>query len=444
MKKYGLILLSVVLLLGLLSACGGNGNNNNGTAKTNKENANNTPSAEVAAESKDPIELEMSVWGSDAQVALYDELVEEYKKLHPNVTVKTSVIPWADYQQKLAIMAATKTSPDIVWISERMIPQFMNGGQLLDISSVKEDAAYTFDDIIPSTLTAFEKDGKLYGIPFSTPPQVVFYNKNLFEANGLKSPMQLYEEGNWTYDEMVKASEAISKPQEGVYGVKFIQNSSNWSDNLIPLIWAMGGEIFNEDTTQFAMNTPETAKAINLFKGLLDKKAHPSIGEQLTFDTGKLGMAFENVTRTSAYRDKVDFEWDIAPLPEGDHGVKMPIGFGGYSIFKDAEYPEEALEYLKFISNKENAAKVAEFFVPQRESVLYSDEYLNKFPFPTVETMKVAAYDRLAEGTIRPSHPNWVKIDEQVTINLDAILLGSTTTEQALEIMEDSINPLLK
>lgn len=440
MKKYGLVLLTLVLVLGLLSACGGNANSSN----ANKGNANDASSLDTAAKTDEPVNLQMSVWGSDAQVALYDELAAEYNKLHPNVTIKTTVIPWADYQQKLAIMAATKTSPDIVWISERMIPQFMNAGQLLDVSSLKADAEYEFEDLLPSTLTAFEKDDKLYGIPFSTPPQVIFYNKTLFEANGLKTPMQLYEEDNWTYDELVKAAEAISKPLEGVYGVKFIQNSSNWSDNLTPLIWAMGGEIFNEDKTQFAMNTPETAKAINLFKGLLDKKAHPSIGEQLTFDTGKLGMAVENVTRTTAYRDKVGFEWDIAPLPAGDHGLRVPLGFAGYSIFKDADNPEEALQYLKFISNKENAAKVAEFFVPQRQSVLYSDEYLNKFAFPTVETMKVSAYDLMADSSIRPSHTNWVKIDEQVTFNMDEILLGTKTTEEALQVMENNINPLLK
>ena len=151
-------MLTLVLVLGLLSACGGNANNNNGAQI--REMRTIIELGYGCQSTDEPVNLQMSVWGSDAQVALYDELAAEYNKLHPNVTIKTTVIPWADYQQKLAIMAATKTSPDIVWISERMIPQFMNGGQLLDISSVKEDAAIRFEDILPSTLTAFEKDGQ--------------------------------------------------------------------------------------------------------------------------------------------------------------------------------------------------------------------------------------------------------------------------------------------
>jgi ABC-type sugar transport system, periplasmic component len=451
-RKSWLIALIAVMLLSLLSACGGGGSNGGknspGPAQQQASGGNSSGSDEKtdgqSAASEEPIEIEMAIWGNEAQLALYDELAAAYKALHPNVTVKTSVIPWADYQQKLAIMAASKTAPDIVWLAERMIPQFLTTGQLLDISSIKDDAEYEFSDIIPSSLSAFEQDGKLYGIPFSTPPQVVFYNKTLFEQNGLKTPMELYQEGNWTYEELAKAAEAIAKPNDGVFGVKILASSSAWAEKMIALLWANGGDIFNGDMTAFAMNTPEAAKTINYVKDLLDKRAHPSIGEQLTFDTGKLGMDFDNVTKVSSYRDKVDFEWDIAPLPKGDQGVVTPLGFAGYAIFKDTKHPEAALDYLKFISNKENAAKVASFFVPQRSSVLYSDEYLNGFPFPSADTMKVAAFDRIQEGRVRPSLPNWVQIDEKVTIQLDAIFMGAKSTEEALKSMEEDINALLK
>src|SRR5690606_6976942 len=153
------------------------------------------------------------IWGNDAHKAMYEELVAEFKQTNSHIDVEIITIPFADYQQKLSIMLASKTAPDIGWLAERMIPQFLESNQLVDIAaSVKGDPEYQFADVYPSTLDIFTKGDKLYGIPFSTPPILIYYNKSLFEEKGLKTPTQLYTEGNWTYEEFLKAAKEISNP----------------------------------------------------------------------------------------------------------------------------------------------------------------------------------------------------------------------------------------
>jgi multiple sugar transport system substrate-binding protein len=433
----------MIMLVSLLAACAGGESNSGGGNGEGASSGNEAKSNTDGSAPKKDVKLTMSVW-SEARVETYQALAEEYKALNPHVSVEVMSIPFADYQQKLSIMAASKTAPDIAWLAERMAPQFLKNDQLLDISSyVQDDPDYDFADIIPSTLEIFQHNGGLYGIPFSTPPHVIFYNKTMFESKGLKTPLELFNEGNWTYEELQKTAAALSDPNQGVFGATFGVNTKLWSDYLFGIVWAMGGEVFNEDMSAFTLNSEIGVNVLNYYKQLLESRSHPSIGSQITFDGGKLGMSLENVTNTSKYRDKVDFDWDIAPVPTGAGGHPVALGFAGYSVFK-SEQQEEAAKFIKFLTNKENASTIADFFVPQRKSILNSDDYLNLYAHPSAETMKVAAYDRMDNGRIRPGHPNWVQIDEQIAANFDAFLTGIITAEEALKLMEQAVNPLLK
>ncbi|MFD2876521.1 ABC transporter substrate-binding protein [Paenibacillus rhizoplanae] len=124
----------------------------------------------TAAE-QEPVKLKFSIWGNDAQKAMVEGLVDEFEQLHSGIEVEIMTIPFADYQQKLSIMLASRTAPDAGWLAERMIPQLLESGQLVDIAAeVEDDAEYNYADIYPSTLDIFRREDRLYGIPFSTPP----------------------------------------------------------------------------------------------------------------------------------------------------------------------------------------------------------------------------------------------------------------------------------
>ena len=69
--------------------------------------------------------------------------------------------------------------------------------------------------------------------------------------------------------------------------------------------------------------------------------SHPKAGEQVSFDSGKIGMFFDVYSYVSAARNVKDFKWDIAPLPEGSEGRYPMLGQAGYGLFKDSKHPEK-------------------------------------------------------------------------------------------------------
>jgi hypothetical protein len=57
-------------------------------------------------------------------------------------------------------MMAGGQTPDVVWFSDRMIPQFMASGKLVNLAALKEDPEYAFADINPGSFGCATEKGK--------------------------------------------------------------------------------------------------------------------------------------------------------------------------------------------------------------------------------------------------------------------------------------------
>ncbi|MEH7235297.1 ABC transporter substrate-binding protein [Bacillus sp. JJ1562] len=428
MKKLGIIFLTV-FLIAFTAACsndaGTSGSKNDGDKKTDK-----------------PVELTFMMWGSEAHQEVYNKLIEKFNETHPNIKVKMESVPFPDYQQKITVLAAGRELPDVGWVAERMVPQFMENDLLDDVSSFKDDAEYNMDDFFPSTLDLFKKDDQLLGIPFSTPPSVIFYNEDLFVNAGEKTPNEHAEAGTWTWEQFEKSAKAISA--DGVYGANFFRDWNTWI-TLLSHTWANGGDLFNEGQTEFTWNSPQGVETFKMLDRMMFADAsHPKAGEQVSFESGKIGMFFDVYSYVSAARNVQDFKWDIAPLPEGPEGRFPMLGQAGYGLFKGSKHPEEAKELLKFFTSQEGITATSTFFVPPRESVLSSDEFVNQPNNPPVESIQRAVIDEMDNARLQAGHIEWQKIDNAIQFGFDELFGQLKEPEDILKSMEEKINPLLK
>ncbi|MCM3766396.1 sugar ABC transporter substrate-binding protein [Neobacillus niacini] len=427
-KKLGIIFL-VILLVAVSVAC-------------NKD-ANTTAPKDKGSKAKDEqVELTFMMWGNEAHQEVYNKLIAKFNETHPNIKVKMESVPFPDYQQKITVLAAGRELPDVGWVAERMVPQFMENGILDDVSSFKDDKEYNMDDFFPSTLDLFRKDNKLYGIPFSTPPEVLFYNKDLFVKAGEKTPNEHVQAGAWNWEQFEKSAKAIS--EKGTYGANFFRDWNTW----IPLLshtWGYGGDLFNKDQTKFTWNSPQGVETLKMLDRMMFKDgSHPKAGEQVSFESGKIGMFFDVYSYVSRAREIKDFAWDIAPLPEGPKGRFPMLGQAGYGLFKGSKHTEEAKELLKFFTSQEGIQATSTFFVPPRESVLSSDEFVNQPNNPPAESIKRAVIDEMDNARLQAGHIEWQKIDNAIQFGFDELFGQLKKPEEILKGMEDKIDPLLK
>ncbi|UFT98687.1 sugar ABC transporter substrate-binding protein [Radiobacillus kanasensis] len=392
------------------------------------------------SEENEKVEISFSMWGNDDHIAMYEKLLEEeFYPSHPNIKVNIETTPFADYQQNITVLAAGKELADIGWAAERMVPQFIDNGILKDLSALKEDSDFAFEDIIPGTLSQYEADGDLYGIPFSTPPHIVFYNKELFEKHGLETPVELEKKGEWTWETFEEAAKVIAQ-DEGVYGANMFREWNYWQ-NLLPHTWSYGGGMFSEDMKEFAWNSEAGEKTFGMLERMMfEDESHPKAGDQVAFEAGNVGMFFDVYSYISTARSIEDFTWDIAPIPSGPEGKFPLMGQAGYVMFEGTEHPEEAMEVIKFFASKEGMTTTSTFFAPPRNSVLQSDEFINQEGNPSRESMELAILNPTENARVLPIHKEWNEIDKEVLLGLDQLFGQTATPSELLDGMKERID----
>lgn len=404
----------------------------------------------TAAAADEKGNLRLSIWGNDARKTLFEELTAPFAAEN-NCTVEIVLVPFDEYMQKISIQLASRTAPDVIWLSEKMVPQFIESGELVDLAPVVgADAAYDFADFFPSTLDLYTRGSSVYGLPFSFGPRVIFYNKTLFAQKGLKTPTELYKEGNWTLAEFFKAAKALTDPSQGVYGMK-LQGATEptaYMNSLYDIVLANGADYFNADMTAFTLDSEGGIRSMQAFyDALFVDESHVKPGDQTQFETGKIAMARDTFSYAANLRGKVDFEWDIIGAPKGsDATAKVTSGFANYSVTKGAN---EALatKLAMFMTSKETMLKLVSTFPSPRSSVLNSDAFLNQPDNqPSAESVKLAFVDQIANPGVKayPAHMNYQKIDIEVNKAFEMLFTKEYTPEQIVALMKEKVDPLLK
>lgn len=399
-----------------------------------------------AAQSADLTTLRFTIWsGNQAHLDLLNGIAAAYRTTHPNVDVRFDVVPFSDYVQKITIQIASGTAPDLGWLLETSAPTFINAGVLADASaSLKGDRSYAFEDLSTPALELWVQKNAVYGVPFSTSPFIVFFNRDLFKAAKLTPPDQLPARG-WTWDALRRSAYAITRTAgAGVYGFESVDGQGYdvrvWH-TLIPVVRAYGGDAWTAGAC--GLSSAEAVRAVRFYHDMIfkDRSVVPP-GEQGDFFSGRSAMTITQLSRVSKL-EGAKFSWGIAPLPAGPSGQVAVIGQAAIVVFAKSAHRAEAVDFLKFMTNAENTAKMAKFFPPARASVLSSRDFLTANPLVSPEQMKIVA-DGIRTGKVLPSHANYPRIEAAARPVFDRLWRADADVRSVLGDVCGVIQPLLK
>jgi multiple sugar transport system substrate-binding protein len=69
---------------------------------------------------------------------VYQQMITEFEAENPEVTVKMSIIPWADYWTKLQMALPTGTGPDIFWLNHPNAVSYLPTGLVMNLEGEKD------------------------------------------------------------------------------------------------------------------------------------------------------------------------------------------------------------------------------------------------------------------------------------------------------------------
>jgi multiple sugar transport system substrate-binding protein len=298
----------------------------------------------------------MSFWTRDSNQEQVRLLVDSWNSSHTN-QIELTVIPAAEYVTKVGASVGAGAPPDLMAVDLIYVPQFAAANQLTDITALAKELPY-FDTLSPSHVRLATFDGKIFGLPFNAEGSYLIYNKGLFTAAGLDP-----ENPPKSWAEIADAAAKITALGDDTYGYYFSGACPGCNAfTFLPLIWADGGDVLNEDgTTATLVDNPSVKGALELYRqmwadGLIPPGAQVDTGSDFAnaFTSGKIGMAGTGAFAINNL--KVNFpeiDFGATFLPGGEGGASSFAGGDSIAIPAGSKYPDAAFEFIEWATSEE-------------------------------------------------------------------------------------------
>ena len=336
------------------------------TAPSAAPSAAPSTASEAPSQAAEPVTIDWwHIQNNDPGKSLWQEMADEFTADHPNVTVAITILENDTFKPKLTTEIQGGNVPDLFqsWGGGGMREQ-VEAGVLKDITG---DVSGWAGDMNPGAMGMYQIDGKQYGIPFDLGMVGLWYNKDLFTQAGITSPPATWAEFLAAIDKLKAA---------GITPMSVGGSPATWTEMFWWAYLAVrlcGAETLDAATTSGDWSAPCFVEAGAKLNELLAKEPFQegflaavwdgAGGQAATMAVGKAAMmlmgqwAPGTMQANTANKEPVTFDLGWFAFPSVDGGAGAPTdGFGGgngFAVGKDA--PPEAIEFLEFISSKENA-----------------------------------------------------------------------------------------
>ena len=135
---------------------------------------------------------------------IYRRKVREFEAAHPEVSVRLLEIS-GNYYQKILVMVAGKVAPDLMWMGQSF-SEFADRDVFLDITDRLNVSDLKLGDFRPEILDLYQRNGRMYSLPFGIDASFIAYNRKLFREAGIP-----YPKDDWTFEEFLKSAQALMR-----------------------------------------------------------------------------------------------------------------------------------------------------------------------------------------------------------------------------------------
>jgi|GEM_PF-2967294 len=372
----GLAGLAVASLIA--AACGGSDESSDSTdaPTTDPAPTESAGEPEPAPEPADgeAVELDFSTWANPAEEAAFNTIIANYEAANPNVTVNLDVTPPPpDYTNQVDVALAGGTAPDIVrggFVG--MIINWAKADGVIDLAPYLEDG-FT-DDYQSPALNLMSFDGSPHALPLHQDTIGLFYNKKYFEEAGLTPPAT--GEECWDRDTFLDNSTNLIDNTDAEIGFSHFYNNGK---RYLSMVFDNGGQLYNDELSASQFNEAAAIETIEWTQRWFDE-GHVSDGNTMKgsddiltlFSSGRAAMMMHGFFIMPSLADQMDpAEWGVTHLPCSMRSG-ADVGGTGIAVTRDAENPEVAADFVKFLTSAESQAIFAAdaLFIPTRQSVI--------------------------------------------------------------------------
>jgi raffinose/stachyose/melibiose transport system substrate-binding protein len=375
------------------------------------------------------IVLTMGSWRAD-DVAQMNNLLAEYRKTKPNVEIQFRPTNPPEYNATLRLQLEGGTGPDLMYSRSYATGQelFSSGyfGDCSDIPGIKQN--FSAAGVSPWQMP----DGRIFAVPFIAVSHGVYYNKTIFQKEGLSVP-QTWEDFLTLCGTL--ASKGYTPLANGV--------ADEWDIlecfflGMLPNFIGGPAERVKYETGAKKLNDADFTAA---FQGMADvakylPKGYESVtynDSQALFNTQQAVM-FMDGSWTAGVYSNAPFEWGVFAMP-APRGKKTAICFqsdAAITYNAKTRHPQECKDFLAWIAGREGATASAAalplgMFPMVNFPIQMSDVHANEF----------LALNAGKETDARFVWPKFMDLYAPMDQAVIQVIKGSMTARQAADAME--------
>ncbi|WP_084331212.1 extracellular solute-binding protein [Ruminiclostridium cellobioparum] len=349
-KVISLILAGCMTFSVLLAGCGNKNEAPDSTPQTSTET-----STTAAAK---PVSIEYWQYFYETKVNLMDELIKEFQGANSNITVVQKHFPYDSYQQKVAAAVSAGSGPDIINLYYGWVPKYVKSGTLQQLPEASFSA-----EKIESTFAPMVKvnkiDGKYYTVPTAVRTLGLFWNKDIFKANGLDP-----EKPPKTLEELVEMAKKCTKIENGkleIEGLTFQPSGQLHSWFRPVLLKQFGQEPISADQKTVQWNASENG--YKAFEFLVNLAKVDKVGEKdfftddsTAFISGKAALHIDGSYRLGSLKSQAkDLNYGVTVLPSYN-GVDTSFGSfwtNGITTNATGDKLDASVKFLEYLTSTE-------------------------------------------------------------------------------------------
>lgn len=293
---------------------------------------------------------------------IIESIIDQYESENPDVKVKVETLGNEQYKEKLKVLSSSGQLPDVgmTWAAGFLDP-YVEGNMFASLDDVLDENGLR-EEFVSGTTEAYAVDGTTYGLPVELNIAPIFYNKQIFEENGLEVP-ETYEE----FKEVVKALD-----DSGVEPIA-LGNRDAWTGSLWYMILSdrLGGpETLNSAIDRSgSFEDPALQEAAAKIQELVDLGAFNDGHNALSDDEAKslfmnsqaamymigtwdLPNYTVNEDIPQEFRDSIGYF--NFPTVDGEGDMKSWVGGTGVGLFaaENSDVKAEAKDFIAFFLEK--------------------------------------------------------------------------------------------
>lgn len=437
-----LAVLFVLMLAVFIAACSDDSGNTSQENNDNNAQTNDTTNDATNDGDKEQVTL-IYARGLDTTGAT-EKLVEAFEEKHPHIKVEFREMP-ADtgesHDQYVTLLSSQSSEIDVFDVDVIWPAEFAQANYVLELDRFIDRDGIDMDAYFPGTVAAGNFNGKQWAMPKFTDAGVFYYRTDIVDTPPA------------TWDELIEMASELQGQEGTEFG--YIMQAAQYEGlitNAIEYIASYGGQIIDENNN-VVVNSPETIKAIEKMQEIVNSDFVPDnilnfqeVETENAFIEGKSVFArnwpYMQASSANEEKSKVVGNVAVTTLPAGDAGVASALGGWMGAINRYTEHPEEAWEFLKFMTGPEGQKITAIYggSAPTLKDLYDDEEVKNSGPLFS----NPAFVDTLESAVPRPVSPIYPKVSDIMQIEISKALTGDQTAEEAAKNMQEKIEAAMQ